>query len=94
MPLITKLESSDVTAENQQISDKAGNLHLSDADLLELAPYLSKLRNLEIYTVSEIHACLKSIPDSGNGDIQLWTDEVYRAVNSMNSKYYHSLLNR
>jgi signal transduction histidine kinase len=93
MPLIQKLESPDTTAENQQIPDKTGNLHLSDADLQELAPYLSKLRDLEIYAVSEIHACLKSIPDSKNVDMQIWKDEVYHAVNSMNNKHYRSLIN-
>jgi hypothetical protein len=93
MPLIKKLESPDITDENQQIPDKTGNLHLSDADLQELDPYLSKLRKLEIYAVSEIHACLKSIPDSENVEVQIWKDEVYHAVNSMNSKYYRSLLN-
>lgn len=92
-PLIKKLESPGITAENQQIPDKTGNLHLSDADLQELDPYLSKLRNLGIYAVSEIHACLKSIPDSENVDVQIWKDEVYHAVNSMNNTYYHSLLN-
>jgi hypothetical protein len=65
---------------------------MSNAALLELAPYLSKLRKLEVYSVSEIHACLKTIPISNTIEVQLWKDEVFKAVNSMNSSYYHSLL--
>ncbi len=92
LPLVKTLEIADCPAESQQFLDKTINLQLSSTAFLELAPYLSKLRKMEVYSVSEIHACLKTIPISGDVDVQLWKDEVYHAVNSMNTKYYHSLL--
>jgi len=92
LPLVKKIEIVDSRAESQQIVGKPGNFNLNSAAFLELAPYLAKLRKMEVYSVSEIHACLKTIPFSEDVDVQLWKDEVYHAVNSMNSKYYHSLL--
>ena len=92
LPLINKTENIDNQIEYHQFQDEAKNLQLSSTAFLELAPYLSKLRKMEVYSVSEIHACLKTIPISDNVDVQLWKDEVYHAVNSMNTKYYHSLL--
>jgi signal transduction histidine kinase len=92
LPLINKTENIENLIEYHHFEDKTGKLQLSNAALLQLAPYLSKLRKLEVYSVSEIHACLKTIPISDDVDVQLWKDEVYHAVNTMNSKYYHSLL--
>jgi len=92
LPLVKKIEIVDSRAESQQIVGKPGNFNLNSAAFLELAPYLAKLRKMEVYSVSEIHACLKTIPLSEDVEIQLWKEEVYHAVNSMNSKYYHSLL--
>jgi signal transduction histidine kinase len=92
LPLVKKIEIVDSRAESQQIVGKPGNFNLNSAAFLELAPYLAKLRKMEVYSVSEIHACLKTIPFSEDVEVQLWKDEVYHAVNSMNSKYYHSLL--
>ncbi|MEI6061926.1 MAG: HAMP domain-containing sensor histidine kinase, partial [Bacteroidota bacterium] len=94
LPLINKSESEDSPAEYQQIQNKTINLHLSIAAFEELVPYMSKLSKLDVYSVSAIHACLKTIPISKDVTIQLWKDEVNKAVNSMNSKYYHSLLTR
>ena len=94
LPLMKKTEGDDAIAENQQISIKTKKLKLSDAAFEELAPYLEKLRKLDVYAVSEIHSCLKTIPVSKDVDVQDWKDEVFQAVNSMNRKYYHSLLNR
>jgi signal transduction histidine kinase len=94
LPLMKKTEGDDAIAENQQISIKTKKLKLSDAAFEELAPYLEKLRKLDVYAVSEIHSCLKTIPVSKDVDVQDWKDEVFQAVNSMNKNYYHSLLNR
>jgi signal transduction histidine kinase len=94
LPLINKTENEDSPAEYQQFQDKTINLQLSIAAFEELVPYMSKLSKLEVYSVSAIHACLKTIPFSKDVNIQLWKDEVNKAVNSMNSKYYHSLLTR
>jgi signal transduction histidine kinase len=93
LPLIKKSEGDNAIVENQQISIKTKKLKLSNAALEELAPYLSKLRKLEVYAVSEIRICLKTIPISKDDDVRRWKDEVYHAVNSMNSSYYHSLIN-
>lgn len=93
LPLMKKSEGNDAIAENQQISIKTKKLKLSNAAFEELAPYLEKLRKLDVYAVSEIHSCLKTIPISKDDDVRRWTDEVYHAVNSMNSSYYHSLIN-
>jgi signal transduction histidine kinase len=94
LPLVKKLENTNVSAENQKISVKKEKLRVSNKTLEDLAPYLPKLRQLEVYAVSEIHACLKTIPTSNDGDIQLWIDEVNHAVNTMNSKYYQTLINQ
>lgn len=94
LPVIKKSEGDDAFAENLQISIKTKKLKLSNAAFEELAPYLEKLRKLDVYAVSEIHSCLKTIPVSKNVDVQDWKDEVFQAVNSMNRNYYHSLLNR
>lgn len=94
LPLIKKLESADSFVKNQQISNKTEKLQLCKSAIEELAPYLSKLRKLDVYEVSEIHVCLKTIPISKDVDIQLWKEEVYQAVNTMNGKYYHSLINQ
>jgi signal transduction histidine kinase len=94
LPLVKKIEIVDSRAESQQILGKTSNLNLNSATFLELAPYLSKLRKMEVYSVSEIHACLKTIPKSENAEVQLWKEEVYQAVNSMNSCYYHTLINK
>lgn len=94
LPLMKKSEGDDAIVENQQISIKTKKLKLSNAAFEELAPYLEKLRKLDVYAVSEIHSCLKNIPVSKNVDVQDWKDEVFQAVNSMNKNYYHSLLSR
>ncbi len=94
LPFANKTGSADLSTENQYIPNKTKKLQLSKTALEELAPFLSKLMNLEVYAVSEIHACLKTIPLSKNVDIQLWKDEVYQAVNTMNGKYYQSLTNQ
>ena len=93
LPLIKMPGYAGSTARNEQISIKPEPLQLSKTTFEELAPYLSKLRRLEVYAVSEIHACLKTIPISNDVAVQFWKDEVYLAVNTMNDKYYHSLLN-
>jgi hypothetical protein len=92
LPIIYISENADNQIESHYFRDEIINLHLSSAAVEELTPYLAKLRKMEVYSVSEIHACLKSIPISNNAEVQLWKDEVYKAVNSMNSSYYHSLL--
>jgi signal transduction histidine kinase len=94
LPFANKTQSADLSAEKQHIPGKTKKLQLSKTALEELAPFLSKLRTLEVYAVSEIHACLKTIPVSENADIQLWKDEVSQAVNTMNGKYYQSLTNQ
>jgi signal transduction histidine kinase len=92
LPLFNKTENIDNQIYYHQFQDKTKKLQLSGSALLEIAPYLLKLRKMEVYSVSEIHTCLKTIPISEDIDVQLWKDEVYHAVNSMNSNYYHSLL--
>ncbi|MEI6436915.1 MAG: ATP-binding protein [Bacteroidota bacterium] len=94
LPLIGKMENPDLSAEHQQIKNKAKKLPLNKTALEELAPHLSKLRNLEVFAVSEIHSCLNSIPVSQDVEVELWKEEVFKAVNTMNSKYYHSLTNQ
>ncbi len=94
LPFANKMGRADLFTEIQHVPGKTKKLQLSKTALEELAPFLSKLRTLEIYAVSEIHACLKTIPVSENVDIQLWKDEVYQAVNAMNGKYYQSLTNQ
>ncbi len=94
LPLIKNPESVYPSIVNTQILNKTEKLQLSNEALRELAPYLSKLRKFEVSAVSEIHACLKIIPISKDVEIQLWKDEVYQAVNSMNDKYYHSLIHQ
>lgn len=69
-------------------------LQLSKTALDEIAPYVSELRKLEVFAVSEIHACLKSIPVSKAVEVQHWKEEVYLAVDTMNDRYYHSLINQ
>jgi anti-sigma regulatory factor (Ser/Thr protein kinase) len=94
LPLIKKLETFDSLALNPQIQNKPEKLQFDKTVLEELTPYLLKLRKMEVYSVSEIHACLKSIPSSNDTNVQLWKDQVYHAVNSMDSSYYHSLINK
>jgi signal transduction histidine kinase len=93
LPLIKKIESTDSLLLNPQIKNKPEKLQFNKATLEELTPFLLKLRKMEVYSVSEIHACLKNIPSSKDVNVQLWKDQVYHAVNSMDSSYYHSLIN-
>jgi signal transduction histidine kinase len=92
LPLLKKIEAADFSVESQQIPTQKEKMQLSQTAIEEIATYLAKLRELEIYAVSEIHACLKTIP-AKNVEVQRWKDEVYHAVNTMNSKSYHSLIN-
>ena len=92
LPLIKKIEAADFSLESQQIPIQKEKMQLSQTALEEIATYLAKLQELEIYAVSEIRACLKTIP-AKNVEVQRWKDEVYHAVNTMNSKSYHSLIN-
>jgi hypothetical protein len=94
LPLINKTECADSPAEYQQFPVKNIYSQISIVAFEELAPYMSELNKLDVHSVSAIHACLKTIPISKDVTIQLWKDEVLNAVNSMNSKYYHSLLIR
>ena len=93
LPLNKKPENLDSTAKDQQISNHKEKLQLSNMAISELAPYLPKLCKLDVNAISEIYACMKTIPVSENVEIQLWKDEVYHAVNTMDSSYYHSLIN-
>jgi hypothetical protein len=93
LPLIKKIEAADFSIESQQIPIQKEKMQLSQTALEEIATYLAKLRELEIYAVSEIRACLKTIP-AKNVEVQRWKDEVYHAVNTMNSKNYHSLIHQ
>ena len=93
LPLIQVLGDFDSLALNPGIQNKPEKLQLNKSALEELTPYLLKLRKLEIYSVSEIHACLKTIPISKDVNVQVWKDQVYHAVNSMDNSYYHSLIN-
>ncbi|MEI7725936.1 MAG: ATP-binding protein [Bacteroidota bacterium] len=94
LPFINNPESIDLPAKNLYIPIIIEKLQLNSTTLRELAPYLVKLRKLEIYAVSEIHDCLKTIPASKDAYIQRWKDEVYQAVYTMNGTYYHSLINQ
>jgi signal transduction histidine kinase len=93
LPLIKKIESTDSLSLIRQIQNKPEKLQFNKTTLEELTPFLLKLRKMEVYSVSEIHACLKNIPSSKDVNVQLWKDQVYHAVNSMDSSYYHSLIN-
>ncbi len=94
LPLIKNQESDDTPVEIQQILNNTEKLQLSKTALDEIAPYVSELRKLEVFAVSEIHACLKSIPVSKAVEVQHWKEEVYLAVDTMNDRYYHSLINQ
>ncbi len=56
-----------------------------------LEPYIQKLKNLELYNISQIRTIVNQLP-TGNEPIEDWKDEITIAIDNYNEEKYKQLI--
>jgi len=92
--MVFTLEGRSIDPENVRKLERnnSQNIEFSESEISILKPYIEKLKNIEIYKITEIISVLNQIPDNSNS-ISEWKMKLQSSIFSANNELYLSLLN-
>jgi signal transduction histidine kinase len=91
LPLVTLKSTQNLTDQHELVFERKIN-QLSKQNYQQIKQVVNKLRNTEIYKISEISRIFGEISYTVNDEIDTWRSDVMKAVDSGNESLYRKLL--